>query len=193
MIRVNVCCLALVALLNAATAEADNLDLVRAARQQVGVTVFYDGTYQDLDYPGGDVPLERGVCTDVVVRALRTARSIDLQKLVHEDMTAHFKDYPVQRRWGAGQPDANIDHRRVPNLMTWFRRAGHARPVTTRAADYLPGDVVAWNLGGDILHIGIVSDRKSVAGVPLILHNIGAGTQEEDILFRFAIIGHYRL
>src|SRR6185295_8126228 len=183
MFGVNVRCLALVALLSAAPVRADNLDVVRAARQQVGVTVLYDGTYQDLDYPGGDVPADRGVCTDVVVRALRSARSIDLQKLVHDDMSAHFKDYPAQRRWNAGQPDANIDHRRVPNLMTWFRRAGFARPVTRKPADYLPGDVVAWNLGGDILHIGIVSDRKSAAGVPLIIHNIGAGTQEEDILF----------
>jgi uncharacterized protein len=166
---------------------------VRAARQQLGVTMIYDGTYQDLDYPGGDVPLDRGVCTDVVVRALRAARSIDLQKLVHEDMTAHFKAYPAQRRWRADQPDANIDHRRVPNLMTWFKRAGYAQPLSERAADYLPGDLVAWNLGGGILHIGMVSDRRSAGGVPLVIHNIGAGTQEEDILFHFAIIGHYRL
>jgi len=193
MIRVNVCRLALLVLSFAAAAGADDLDVVRAARQQVGVTVLYDGTYQELDYPAGDVPADRGVCTDVVVRALRVARSIDLQKLVHEDMSAHFKDYPAQRRWNAGQPDANIDHRRVPNLMTWFRRTGHARPVTRKAADYLPGDLVAWNLGRDILHIGIVSDRKSAAGVPLIIHNIGAGTQEEDVLFHFTIIGHYRL
>jgi uncharacterized protein YijF (DUF1287 family) len=183
----------LAALCCAGTAIADNRDLVRAARQQVGVTVQYDGAYQELAYPGGDVPLERGVCTDVVVRALRSARSIDLQKLVHEDMAAHFKAYPSQRRWGSDQPDANIDHRRVPNLMTWFQRAGYARPVSQRPADYLPGDLVTWNLGGNILHIGIVSDRKAVSGVPLVIHNIGAGTQEEDILFRFAIIGHYRL
>jgi len=187
------CCLALVLLLCAGTAIADNRDLVRAARQQVGVTRFYDGAYRRLDYPGGDVPLQRGVCTDVVVRALRSARSIDLQRRVHEDMAAHFDAYPARGLWGASQPDANIDHRRVPNLMTWFERAGLARPVSRRAADYLPGDVVAWDLGGSVLHIGIVSDRRAVTGAPLVIHNIGAGTQEEDVLFRFAIVGHYRL
>jgi uncharacterized protein YijF (DUF1287 family) len=181
------------ALLCGRTAEADNRDLVRAARQQVGVTVIYDGSYHDLAYPGGDLPRERGVCTDVVVRALRVARSLDLQKLVHEDMSAHFAAYPAQRRWGADQPDANIDHRRVPNLMTWFQRQGYARPVSARSSDYLPGDLVAWNLGGNVLHIGIVSDRRAVTGVPLVIHNIGAGTREEDVLFSFAIVGHYRL
>jgi len=177
----------------AGVARADNLDLVRAARKQIGVTVVYDGAYQELEYPGGDVPPERGVCTDVIVRALRTARGLDLQKLVHDDMSAHFKAYPAQIRWGARAPDANIDHRRVPNLMTWFKRAGNSQPVTTKSADYLPGDLVAWNLGGGILHIGIVSDRNAVTGVPLVIHNIGSGTCEEDILFRYAIIGHYRL
>ncbi len=172
---------------------ANNLDLVVAARQQVGVTVVYDGSYQRLAYPGGDVPAERGVCTDVVVRALRSARSMDLQKLVREDMTSHFNAYPARRRWGAREPDANIDHRRVPNLMTWFQRAGYAQPVTTKPADYLPGDLVAWNLGGGVLHIGVVSDRKAVTGVPLVIHNIGAGAREEDILFRYSIIGHYRV
>ena len=173
--------------------QADNLDMVRAARQQIGVTVNYDGGYQLLRYPGGDVPIERGVCTDVIVRALRTARGVDLQQQVHEDMTAHFQDYPSKSRWGLAAPDANIDHRRVPNLMTWFRRAGYQRAISSEARDYLPGDVVAWNLGGNITHIGIISDRRAVTGVPLVIHNIGAGTREEDILFRYAIIGHYRL
>jgi len=177
----------------AAPCRADNLDLVKAARQQVGVTVTYDGGYQVLKYPGGDVPLSRGVCTDVVVRALRTARGLDLQKRVHEDMAAHFDEYPSKRRWGLKAPDANIDHRRVPNLMTWFQRAGFGRPITTEARDYLPGDIVAWNLGGAITHVGFVSDRRTPAGVPLVIHNIGAGAREEDILFRFAIIGHYRM
>jgi uncharacterized protein YijF (DUF1287 family) len=186
--------LALLCILAAAgAARADNRDIVAAARKQVGVTVVYDGSYEMLDYPGGDVPIERGVCTDVIVRALRSARSLDLQQLVHEDMSAHFGAYPAQSRWRARAADANIDHRRVPNLMTWFSRAGYSRPVTTKPADYLPGDVVAWNLGGSILHIGIVSDRRAAAGVPLVLHNIGAGTREDDILFRYAIIGHYRL
>jgi len=184
---------ALAALAGAAPVGANNLDLVVAARQQVGVTVIYDGSYRKIAYPGGDVPPERGVCTDVVVRALRSARSFDLQKLVHEDMGAHFSAYPNQRRWGQKAPDANIDHRRVPNLMTWFDRSGHTQPATNAAGDYLPGDLVAWDLGGGILHIGIVSDRRAVNGVPLVIHNIGAGTREDDILFRYAIIGHYRL
>jgi uncharacterized protein YijF (DUF1287 family) len=185
--------MALMALLVARPLLADSVDLVRAARTQVGVTVIYDGSYQQLAYPGGDVPLERGVCTDVVVRALRTARSLDLQKLVHEDMSAHFGAYPNQRRWGLTRPDSNIDHRRVPNLMKWLERSGYTQAVTTAAQDYLPGDLVAWDLGGGILHIGIVSDRKASTGVPLVIHNIGAGAREEDILFRYAIIGHYRL
>ena len=176
----------------AGTAGASNLDLVTAARQQVGVTVIYDGGYRALPYPGGDVPIERGVCTDVIVRALRVARSLDLQKLVHEDMRAHFQDYPSRRRWGLTRPDANIDHRRVPNLMTWFERAGYARPVSVQAADYLPGDLVTWDLGGGIPHIGIISDRQAVSGTPLVIHNIGAGAREEDMLFRYTITGHYR-
>jgi uncharacterized protein YijF (DUF1287 family) len=172
---------------------ADNLDLVKAARQQIGVTVLYDGRYRQLRYPGGDVPLERGVCTDVIVRALRAARGLDLQKALHEDMTAHFREYPSRSRWGLEAPDANIDHRRVPNLMTWFRRAGYGRAITTEARDYLPGDIVAWNLGGNVTHVGFVSERRAVSGAPLVIHNIGAGTREEDILFRYAVIGHYRL
>jgi uncharacterized protein YijF (DUF1287 family) len=186
-------CGLLAAMLFALPAAAGNQDLVIAARQQVGVTVIYDGSYRRLRYPGGDLPVERGVCTDVVVRALRTARAMDLQQLVHEDMSAHFADYPARRRWGAREPDANIDHRRVPNLMTWFERDGRARPVTAGAADYLPGDLVAWDLGGGILHIGIVSDRRAVSGVPLVIHNIGSGAREEDMLFSYTIIAHYRL
>lgn len=176
----------------AAPAVADD-DLVRAARGQVGVTTVYDGSYRVLAYPGGDVPPERGVCTDVVIRALREARSLDLQKLVHEDMRAAFGEYPSRRRWGLTRPDRNIDHRRVPNLMTYFRRAGHSRPVSRDAAAYLPGDLVTWDLGGGIPHIGIVSDRREPGGVPLVIHNIGSGTREEDILFKYTITGHYRL
>ena len=136
---------------------------------------------------------DRGVCTDVIVRALRTARAIDLQRQVHEDVKAHWSAYPHQRRWGLSKPDPNIDHRRVPNLMTLFDRAGYTVPLTRIAADYLPGDIVAWDLGRGILHIGIVSDRLSAGGTPLVVHNIGAGAREEDILFRFTVIGHYRL
>jgi uncharacterized protein len=178
-------------LLVPALALADNADLVKAARAQVGVTLIYDPAYRQLRYPGGDLPPERGVCTDVVIRALRTARSLDLQKAVHEDMKANFREYP--HSWNLAQTDTNIDHRRVPNLMIWFKRGGHELPITSAARDYLPGDIVAWSLRPGVLHVGIVSDRHAVTGVPLIVHNIGAGAREEDILFRFAIIGHYRL
>jgi len=180
---------ALVAL--ASTSFASNLDIVAAARRQIGVTTLYDGSYRALRYPGGDVPMERGVCTDVIVRALRTARALDLQQAIHEDIVAHRGDY-FRRRRGDARPDASIDHRRVPNQMTWFARQGWSRPLDTAPAAYLPGDVVAWDLGGGVLHVGIVTDRRAVTGTPLVVHNIGAGAREDDILFRFTIIGHYR-
>jgi uncharacterized protein YijF (DUF1287 family) len=174
-------------------AAAANADIVAGAQAQVGVTRRYDPSYRSLKYPGGDVPLERGVCTDVVVRALRTARGLDLQKLVHEDLKANWDAYPHPRRWNLRKPDPNIDHRRVPNLMTYFKRAGYARTPGRGPADYLPGDIVAWDLGRGILHIGIISDLKTLTGSPLVIHNIGSGAREEDILFRYTIIGHYRL
>jgi uncharacterized protein YijF (DUF1287 family) len=186
-------CLLLVAWLGWSTslqaATIDSAKLVQAARSQVGVTLGYDPVYRRLDYPGGDVPLATGVCTDVLIRALRQ-QGLDLQKSVHEDMRAHFSAYP--RNWGLQRPDRNIDHRRVPNLMTWFKRQGMALKVSDKPADYRAGDIVTWDLGRGLTHIGIVSDRTSPAGVPLVLHNIGRGTQEEDILFGFAITGHYR-
>lgn len=163
--------------------------LVLAAREQVGVTLGYDPAYRRLAYPGGDVPLQTGVCTDVVIRALRS-QGLDLQEAVHRDMRANFAVYP--KNWGLSRPDPNIDHRRVPNLMTWFRRQGWALPLTRDAAAYRAGDIVAWDLGGGLTHIGILSDRRSAEGVPLVLHNIGRGTREEDILFAYRIIGHYR-
>jgi len=164
--------------------------LVEDARAQVGVTKGYDASYRKLRYPEGDVPLETGVCTDVIIRALRQQK-VDLQKLVHEDMVANFSRYP--KNWGAKGADSNIDHRRVPNLKTFFKRRGFAIPTGTRAEDFLPGDIVTWNLGGGIGHIGIVSDQKAPSGTPLIIHNIGSGTQEEDMLFQFPRTGHYRL
>lgn len=167
----------------------DRQQLVRDARSQVGVTLSYDPLYRQLDYPGGDVPLRTGVCTDVVIRALR-AQGLDLQKSVHEDMRAYFALYP--KNWGLKRTDRNIDHRRVPNLMTWFKRQDISLSVSDKPADYLAGDIVTWDLGRGLTHIGIVSDRRSSAGVPLVLHNIGRGTQEEDILFGFVITGHYR-
>lgn len=172
----------------AATLHA--IALVTAARRQIGVTVSYDPAYVRLPYPGGDVPASRGVCTDVVIRALRTQR-IDLQQRVHEDMRAHFAKYPQE--WGLRGPDSNIDHRRVPNLQTWFERQGWSVPVTSHAADYRAGDLVTWMLPGNLPHIGIVSDRRTmIGGTPLIIHNIGRGTREEDILFDHKITGHYR-
>jgi uncharacterized protein len=174
-------------------APADNADIVAAARAQIGVTVHYDPAYRKLAFPNGDVPAERGVCTDVIVRALRVARAIDLQQRVNEELRAHWDAYPHPRAWNLRRPDPNIDHRRVPNLMKYFERAGAARRVTRRAADYLPGDIVAWNLGGNVLHIGIVTDRLSAADVPLVVHNIGSGAREEDILFQYTVIGHCRL
>ena len=180
-------------LLGATTAPLPHLDaarLVVSAREQVGVTVGYDPEYRTLTYPGGDVPRNTGVCTDVVTRALRV-QGFDLQRTIHEDMAAHFAAYPQQ--WGLHAPDPNIDHRRVPNLMTFFKRHGWERAITAAAADYQPGDVVAWNLGGGITHIGIVSDARNPAGQPLVIHNIGQGTHEENVLFAFKIIGHYRI
>ena len=187
-------CVALACLCVAASAgAAGNADILAAARSQVGVTMHYDPAYRSLKYPGGDVPADRGVCTDVVVRALRTARAVDLQRQVHEDMKASWDAYPHPWRWRLSKPDPNIDHRRVPNLMTYFKRTGYAAPLTRAAADYLPGDIVAWDLGRGVLHIGIISDIVTVGGTPFVVHNIGSGAREEDILFRYTVIGHYRL
>jgi uncharacterized protein len=152
--------------------------------------VRYDPAYFQLDYPNGDVPKDKGVCTDVVIRAYRKF-GIDLQKEVHEDMKVNFSKYP--KNWGLSKPDKNIDHRRVPNLMTFFTRHGTTKPITTNSNDYLPGDIVCWNLGGGITHIGIVSKKKSQDGQRyLIIHNIGAGQVLEDCLFSYKIIGHYQ-
>lgn len=163
--------------------------LVAAARRQIGVTVRYDPVYVRLPYPGGDVAADRGVCTDVVIRAFRT-QGLDLQQRVHEDMRAHFGTYPKQ--WGLRAPDANIDHRRVPNLQRWFERQRWNRDISDRADSYQPGDLVTWDLGNNVPHIGIVSERHSVFGPPLIIHNIGSGAREDNILFDYRITGHYR-
>lgn len=152
--------------------------------------VQYDPAYFSIPYPNGDVPANKGVCTDVVIRAYRKM-GIDLQKEVHEDMSRHFNLYP--KIWGLSKPDKNIDHRRVPNLMTFFSRHGTVKSISSHAKDYSPGDIVCWNLGGAITHIGIVSKKKSADGLrPLIIHNIGAGQVLEDCLFIYKIIGHYR-
>jgi hypothetical protein len=166
----------------------DRNQLVRDARAQIGVTIGYDGTYRQLDYPLGDVSVQTGVCTDVIIRALRQ-QNIDLQQLVHEDMVRHFAVYP--QKWGLKRTDRNIDHRRVPNLETWFAR--HAESLSLTDLDsYQPGDIVTWRLPGNLPHIGIVSDRRAEDGAPLIIHNIGRGTQEENILNEYSRITHYR-
>jgi uncharacterized protein YijF (DUF1287 family) len=165
--------------------------LTAAARDQVGVTVTYDPAYVALEFPGGDIPRDRGVCTDVVIRALRDAWGIDLQLATNRDMKANFSAYPPL--WGLTTTDRNIDHRRVPNLQTLFARIGAEVPLEEGPAPYLPGDIISWKLPGNLDHIGIVSDRMTETGVPLILHNIGAGAKEEDILFAYPMTGHYRI
>lgn len=162
-----------------------------AARQQIGVTVDYDPSYRSIPYPGGDVPMETGVCSDVVVRALRVL-GLDIQKEMHEDIARHFPAYPCRRIWGQKRPDKNIDHRRVPNQEVFFKRRGWSRPITSNPQDYLPGDIVTCLLGDSIPHVMIVSNRKSAEGIPLCIHNIGMGTQEEDCLFDFRLTGHFR-
>lgn len=153
-------------------------------------TVKYDPSYFTVGYPNGDVPANKGVCTDVVIRAYRKL-SIDLQKEVHEDMKVNFSKYP--KKWGHTKTDKNIDHRRVPNLMTFFTRKGTVLPISTDPKDYKPGDIVCWNLYGAITHIGIVTNKKSFfGGRYLIVHNIGNGQVVEDCLFDYKIIGHYR-
>ena len=155
------------------------------------MTVVYDPSYAALAFPGGDIPRDRGVCTDVVIRALRDGWGIDLQLAVNRDMTANFAAYPAF--WGLTRPDRNIDHRRVPNLATLLSRIGAEVPLEGGPAPYLPGDIITWTLPGNLPHMGIVSDRLGPDGAPLILHNIGAGAQEEDILFAYPMTGHYRI
>jgi len=164
--------------------------VVAAAVSQTATQVRYDGSYRRLRYPGGDVPPDVGVCTDVVVRAYRAVQ-IDLQQRVHEDMRAAFDAYP--KLWGLKRPDSNIDHRRVPNLQVFFRRKGAERPATRNPQDYLPGDLVTWRLPGNLPHIGIVASGRTADGQrPIIVHNIGNGPRLEDMLLRFPITGHFR-
>lgn len=151
--------------------------------------VVYDPSYFSLEYPNGDVPEGKGVCTDVVIRAYRKL-NIDLQKDVHEDMLAHFELYPTI--WGLSRTDKNIDHRRVPNLMKFFERHGSIKTISQKSPDYVPGDIVCWNLGGATTHIGIVVNQKSEDNQRyLISHNIGNGQELSDCLFSYKIIGHY--
>jgi uncharacterized protein YijF (DUF1287 family) len=166
--------------------------LVNAAFERTGHEVTYNGKYMRLDYPGGDVPANIGVCTDVVIRSYRKV-GVDLQVLVHEDMRANFAQYPSQRIWGLLKTDRNIDHRRVPNLQTFFSRHGESLNVTTKAINYQPGDLVSWKVNGNLPHIGIVTSKiNETTGNPMIVHNIGSGPVLEDMLFDYTITGHYR-
>ncbi len=163
--------------------------LVKSARKQIGITLRYDPTYVKLKYPMGDVPRDRGVCTDVIIRAYRDAENKDLQKLVHQDMKKAWQKYP--KHWGLKNPDKNIDHRRVPNLRVFFTRHGKKLKVSKNPQDYKAGDIVTWKVKG-LPHIGIVSNKFTQKGVPLIIHNIGRGTKEENMIFNYPITGHYR-
>jgi uncharacterized protein len=165
--------------------------LVSAATERANHRVRYDPAYVRIPYPGGDVPSDTGVCTDEVIRSYR-AVGVDLQKEVHEDMVQNFSAYPRKWRWLSGKPDSNIDHRRVPNLMVFFARQGESLPVGNRADNYGPGDLVTYDLGRGVPHIGIVVDRKGASGRYMIEHNIGQGPQIEDVLFNWRITGHYR-
>jgi uncharacterized protein YijF (DUF1287 family) len=166
--------------------------LSAAAIERTHHVVRYDPKYVRIPYPGGDVPADTGVCSDEVIRVYR-ALGIDLQKEVHEDIAANFSAYPNHMRWMLFHPDANIDHRRVPNLMVFFSRKGTSLPISTRGEDYESGELVTWDLGGGVPHIGIVVDRKSAqSGRYMVVHNIGAGPKMEDVLFSWKITGHYR-
>jgi uncharacterized protein len=179
--------LAFTGIANASSAPAA---IFIAAKERTLADVRYDPSYVRLSYPGGDVSADIGVCTDVIIRTYRNALGFDFQKAVHEDMRANFSAYP--KSWGLSRPDSNIDHRRVPNLETYLTRKGAAVPITKDPADYLPGDIVSWRLGGRLPHIGIVSENKSEWGTPLIIHNVGAGPVEDDLLFNTDINGHFR-
>ncbi len=164
--------------------------LVDAAIERTHHSVTYDGSYRAIDYPGGDVPDTIGVCTDLIIRSYR-AVGIDLQVEIHEDMTASFTSYPDN--WGLARPDPNIDHRRVLNLQTFFKRKGKVLPVTDDPDDYEAGDLVTWIIPGNLPHIGIVTGRGSSPGSrPLVVHNIGRGPKLADVLFDFPITGHYQ-
>jgi len=185
-------CLALAALAQPSPTKRQEFlrKFAAAAIERTNHVVRYDPGYVRIAYPGGDVPAETGVCTDEVIRAYR-ALGIDLQKEVHEDMAANFSAYPT--KWGRQSPDSNIDHRRVPNLMVFFSRKGETLPITKNSDDYVPGDLVTWDLGGGTTHIGIVVDQKGLLSRRyLVEHNIGAGPKIEDVLFDWKITGHYR-
>ena len=168
---------------------SDGSKLAYDAKKQIGITTSYDPTYHKLDFPRGDVPINTGVCTDVIIRAYRL-QNIDLQQLLNHDMKSNWSSYP--KTWGLKSTDKNIDHRRVPNLEVFFARHGQSLSLTDKSS-FQAGDVVTWRLpNGNLPHTGIVSDKAAADGTPLIIHNIGRGTQEENILFTYPIAKHFR-
>ena len=179
----------LFAITSYANSDTFSLQLIKAAQERTKYTIIYDGSYIAIAYPMGDVPLDRGVCTDLVIRAYRTL-GVDLQQLVHEDMRDNFSSYP--NIWGLKKTDKNIDHRRVPNLQTFFKRSGKQLTISQDETDYKPGNLVTWMLPGNLPHIGIVSNEfVQNTKRPKIIHNIGRGPVEDDILFKYEITGHY--
>lgn len=188
------CLTALLALsaISTAAVAASSQQLVAAAMERTSHQVTYDGSYHSIAYPGGDVPSNIGVCTDVVIRSYRQL-GIDLQQRVHQDMKLHFDQYPSKRIWGLSRTDTNIDHRRVPNLQAFFSRHGQSLAISENGKDYLPGDIVTWMLPGNLPHIGIIVGEYSGDNLrPKVVHNIGAGPVLEDMLFSYKITGHYR-
>ncbi|MBB1344642.1 DUF1287 domain-containing protein [Pseudoalteromonas sp. SG45-2] len=184
-------CLLTLACINANAASFEE-DIVSALLERTTHDVAYDGAYRSIGYPGGDVPKNVGVCTDVIIRSYRKL-GIDLQKLVHEDMQNNFTLYPSKRIWGLNKPDKNIDHRRVPNLQAYFERHANVLSKSNKVSDYKTGDIVTWMLPGNLPHIGMVINESSQdTGNPLIVHNIGRGPQKSDMLFDYKITGHYR-
>ena len=184
--------LMLILFTSSSLAESFQTKLSKAAIERTHHQVTYDGSYHSINYPGGDVPSNIGVCTDVIIRSYR-ALGIDLQKLVHEDMKEHFELYPSKRIWDLTSTDRNIDHRRVPNLQVFFSRFGESLPISDVKKNYKVGDIVSWMLPGNLPHIGIVVDKKFTDdGNPLIVHNVGRGPKMEDVLFTYTITGHYR-
>ncbi len=181
-------CVVLIIIIN--IVEAQLPEHLITARSQIGVTTHYDPAYTKLAYPNGDVALEKGVCTDVIIRAYRQAYQFDFQEEIHEDMRNNFTKYP--KIWGLKKTDRNIDHRRVPNIEVFLKRFAKSLPVTNNPEEYLPGDIVTQRLNNTLPHIMIISDKKTDQGVPLVIHNIGAGVKEEDQLFLQPIYSHFR-
>lgn len=163
-----------------------------AALAIIDPNIIYDPSYFGIKYPNGDIPKNKGVCTDVIIRAYRKL-GIDLQKEVHEDMKSHFSKYPNLKKWGMTKTDTNIDHRRVPNLEVFFERKGTKLAVSKNASDYKTGEIVTWLINNKLPHIGIVTNRKSKDGKRnLIVHNVGNGQVLEDCLFSYTIVGHFK-